>query len=132
VAQSSAAPLPDFARWRREWLNAGRDQAPLLAAAGAGGIPGRGAAALRGLDELDRLNDIAQRAAVLAASGRKSSSLGRVMELALRRPVVTAPLLARELDLTHQGALLLLNRLVAEGLLREATGRKSFRAFVAV
>ncbi|MFC0407095.1 helix-turn-helix domain-containing protein [Roseomonas elaeocarpi] len=195
AAHSPAAALPEFNRWRRDWLAAGREAAPLLAAAegvavwmreagqGDSAVPqlGQGVflaavllrrrgrlrhvplvfwagprrlgpvlrgplddpagwplaflgrvreAALRGLDELDRLNEVAQRAAVLAASGRKSSSLGRVVELALRRPVITAPLLAAKLALTHQGALLLLNRLVAEGVLREATGRKSFRAFV--
>ncbi|HWX51571.1 MAG TPA: helix-turn-helix domain-containing protein [Roseomonas sp.] len=87
------------------------------------------AAALRGLDELDRLQAAAEGMARLAKQGRRSSSLGAVSDLALRRPVLTAGALAAKLGLTHQGALLLLDRLAGEGLLREITGRASFRAF---
>jgi predicted transcriptional regulator len=48
----------------------------------------------------------------------------------LRQPVLTAAGLAAELGATPQGALLIIKRLMAAGILREATGRSSFRAFV--
>jgi DNA-binding MarR family transcriptional regulator len=45
-------------------------------------------------------------------------------------PAVTARGLARQLGITPQGALQLLNRLLRAGVIREATGRRSFRAYV--
>lgn len=87
-------------------------------------------AALRGLDELDRLQSVAEKMEGMARQGRRSSSLGAVGDLALRLPVLTAGLLVAKLGLTHQGALLVLGRLIKEGVLREVTGRASFRAFV--
>ena len=49
--------------------------------------------------------------------------------LALCRPIVTAPQLAKDLGLTHQGALLILARLREARIVQEVTGRGSFRAF---
>ncbi|HWL84022.1 MAG TPA: helix-turn-helix domain-containing protein [Roseomonas sp.] len=89
------------------------------------------AATLRALDELDRLEGLAEKAAQLAAGRRTSSSLAAAHDLALRLPVLTAGVLADKLDLTPQGALLVLNQLAKEGLVREATGRARFRAYVA-
>lgn len=87
-------------------------------------------AARRGLSELDRLNAAAARASALAASERRHGQSGKAAEIALRQPVVTAAGLAQQLGATPQGALLIIKRLIAAGVLREATGRASFRAFV--
>ncbi|WP_158611655.1 helix-turn-helix domain-containing protein [Teichococcus wenyumeiae] len=87
-------------------------------------------AARRGLSELDRLNAAADRAAALAATERRHGQAGKAAEIALRQPVVTAAGLAQQLGATPQGALLIIKRLMAAGVLREATGRASFRAFV--
>jgi hypothetical protein len=85
--------------------------------------------ARRGLDELDRLNAAAGRAAALAARERSHGQAGKAAEIALRQPVLTAAGLAAQLGATPQGALLIIKRLIAGGVLREATGRSSFRAF---
>jgi hypothetical protein len=87
-------------------------------------------AARRGLSELDRLNAAADRAAALAARERSHGQAGKAAEIALRQPVMTAAGLAAQLGATPQGALLIIKRLMAAGILREATGRASFRAFV--
>lgn len=87
-------------------------------------------AARRGLSELDRLNAAAARAAALAARERSHGQSGKAAEIALRQPVMTATGLAQQLGATPQGALLIIKRLVAAGVLREATGRASFRAFM--
>jgi hypothetical protein len=86
--------------------------------------------ARRGLSELDRLNAAAGRAQALAAKERSHGQAGKAAEIALRQPVLTAAGLAAELGATPQGALLIIKRLMAAGILREATGRASFRAFV--
>jgi hypothetical protein len=87
------------------------------------------AAARKGLEVLDRLETAQARLASLAEGTRRSSSLPAAGGLVLRRPIVTAPQLAQDLGLTHQGALLLIGRLTAAGIVREVTGRGSFRAF---
>jgi hypothetical protein len=86
--------------------------------------------ARRGLSELDRLQAAAGRAAALAARERSHGQAGKAAEIALRQPVLTAAGLAAQLGATPQGALLIIKRLMAAGILREATGRASFRAFV--
>lgn len=86
--------------------------------------------ARRGLSELDRLNAAASRAQALAAKERSHGQAGKAADIALRQPVLTAAGLAAELGATPQGALLIIKRLMAAGILREATGRSSFRAFV--
>jgi hypothetical protein len=58
------------------------------------------------------------------------SHLPAAAALALRPPVLTAAGLARQLRLSPQAALGLLAQLVAAGVLREATGRAAWRAFV--
>ncbi|MHB0723526.1 helix-turn-helix domain-containing protein [Roseomonas mucosa] len=87
------------------------------------------AAARKGLEVLDRLEAAQQQLAALAEGTRRSSSLPAAAELVLRQPVVTAPQLAQDLGLTHQGALLLIGRLTEAGVVREVTGRGSFRAY---
>jgi predicted transcriptional regulator len=48
----------------------------------------------------------------------------------LRTPVVTARGLANSLSVTPQAALGLLRQMLASSIIREATGRASWRAFV--
>ena len=49
---------------------------------------------------------------------------------ALRRPVLTGRMLAAALGISQRGALDLIGRMAAGGLLREATGRRAWRAFI--
>jgi hypothetical protein len=86
-------------------------------------------AAGHGCRELARLRDAEMAAARLVGAGRQSL-LPAAAAAALRAPALTARGLARQLGITPQGALLLLKRLEAAGVLREATGRRSFRAYV--
>lgn len=53
----------------------------------------------------------------------------RRAEAVLRRPAVTARMLADQLDIAPQSALVLLKQLVAAYVLREATGRAAWRAY---
>ena len=87
------------------------------------------AAAQRGLGDLARLRDAEAAAARLAEAGRRSL-LPAVAAAALRAPAVTARGLARQFGITPQGALMLLKRLEKVGVIREATGRRSYRAYV--
>jgi len=64
-----------------------------------------------------------------AAREDKRSRLPAVVELLVRQPALTAPALARRLAITPQAALRLLSRLEQAQLVREVTGRGSFRAF---
>jgi signal transduction histidine kinase len=85
-------------------------------------------AAQRAGQELTRLQSAAARAEGLRRTAR--SQLPAAAASALRSPVLTARGLAERLRLSPQAALGLLNQLVAAGMLREATGRAAWRAFV--
>ncbi len=85
-------------------------------------------AALRGRRELARLLAAEQRIRTLP--GRAGGHLPAAAEVALRRPLVTAGSLADALGVTARAGLDLTDRLVAAGLLREATGRRAWRAYV--
>ena len=85
------------------------------------------AAALIGSRELHRLHEIEQKGLFLGATAR--SRLPQAFEAVLRAPIVTAASLAKALDVTPQAALGLLRQLLAVGIVREATGRASWRAF---
>jgi len=85
-------------------------------------------AAQRAGQELFRLQAAAERAAALRRTAR--SQLPAAAALALRLPVLTARGLAGRLRISPQAALALLKQLMAAGVLREATGRASWRAFV--
>ncbi len=85
-------------------------------------------AALRGVQELSRLQTAAERASALQRTAR--SQLPAASATALRLPVLTARALADELNVSPQAALILLKQLVAVGMLREATGRAAWRAFI--
>lgn len=85
-------------------------------------------AALRARRELGVLQAAERKAAALKAGGR--SHLADATAFALREPVVTARGLADGIGVSTRSALDLLKRLMDEGLVREATGRSAWRAFV--
>ena len=85
-------------------------------------------AALRARRELTVLQNIERQATALKAGNR--SHLAEAVAFALREPVVTARGLGEGIGISTRSALDLLKRLVDEGLLREATGRIAWRAFV--
>ncbi|SOC81948.1 HTH DNA binding domain-containing protein [Ensifer adhaerens] len=82
-------------------------------------------AATTGLKEHDRL--LAARAQLerRTANRRGHSRLPQLVDLVIARPVVSASLIAQELDITPQGALILTKELN----LREMTGRGRYRAW---
>ena len=86
------------------------------------------AAAQIGLCELARLLEAEKKGADLGATAR--SYLPAALDVVLRTPVVTADSLAKALQVTPRAALGLLQQLMAAGVVREATGRASWRAFV--
>jgi hypothetical protein len=86
------------------------------------------AAAIIGLRELELLHEAENKGASLHATAR--SRLPDVINAMLRAPIVTVNSLVRSLNVTPQAALGLLRQLMAAGLVREATGRASWRAFV--
>lgn len=85
-------------------------------------------AAKAGLVELGRLQTAAGKGRHLTATVR--SKLPSACEAVLRAPVITARGLAHALDVTPQAALGLLRQLTEAEIIREATGRASWRAFV--
>jgi len=78
--------------------------------------------------ELARLQRAEALAAGLVRTAR--SRLAEAAALALRRPVITARLLATGLGVSHRAAFGLVGQLEAAGMIREATGRAAWRAFV--
>ena len=85
-------------------------------------------AALRARRALTALQTVERKAADLKTGGR--SHLADAVGFALREPVVTARGLGEGIGVSTRSALDLAKRLVDEGLLREATGRLAWRAFV--
>jgi hypothetical protein len=79
------------------------------------------------LGELNRLRSAAEKGRQLTCTAR--SRLPDALDIMLRTPVVTAGRLAKPLGITPQGALGLLGLLVEAGIVREATGKASWRAF---
>jgi hypothetical protein len=77
--------------------------------------------------EFSRLQRAEALAAGLARTAR--SRLPDAAALALRRPIITARLLAAGLGVSHRAALGLAGQLQAAGMIREATGRAAWRAF---
>ncbi len=94
----------------------------------AGYLDGVAAAARVGGDELARLQSAEEKGQTLVRTVR--SRLPAALEAMLRAPIVTARGLAKDLDVTSQAALGLLRQLREAGIIREATGRGSWRAFV--
>jgi hypothetical protein len=85
------------------------------------------AAAITGLCELERLRQAEEKGRLIGATAR--SRLPDALNTVLRAPIVTAASLAKTLDVTPQAALGLLRQLMTAGIVREATGRASWRAF---
>jgi hypothetical protein len=85
------------------------------------------AAAIVGLRELERLRQAEEKGRLLGAMAR--SRLPDTFDALLRAPIVTASSLAKTLDVTPQAVLGLLRQLLAAGIVREVTGRASWRAF---
>jgi hypothetical protein len=82
-----------------------------------------------GLRELDRLAAAAEQGRGLAADLDKRSRLPDALEALVRAPVLTPKALAGELGIAPQTGTALLRELQAKGVVREVTGRGSFRAF---
>ena len=78
--------------------------------------------------ELDKLRRIEEKAATLTRSAR--SHLPAAIDAVIRAPIITARSLAKRLAITHQAALGLLKQLLEAGIIKEATGRSAWRAFV--
>jgi len=82
-----------------------------------------------GLRTLDRLEAVAEKGRGLAAAADKRSRLPDAVDALLRSPVLTPKALAARLGIAPQTGTALLRELAAMGLVREVTGRGSFRAF---
>jgi hypothetical protein len=85
------------------------------------------AAAKIGTDELAKLHQAEEKCRSLARTAR--SRLPEAADAVVRVPILTARDLAGRLDVTPQAALGLLRQLVEAGVIHEATGRASWRAF---
>ena len=84
-----------------------------------------------GLRELDRLLAIAEQGARLLSRCDRRSRLPDALDAALCTPALTPKALAAQLHIAPQTATTLLRDLRTAGLVREVTGRRSFRAFAA-
>ena len=85
--------------------------------------------ARRGLRELDRLETVAEKGRGLLARSDRRSRSPDALDALLRAPVLTPKALAAQLRIVPQTATALLRTLQTEGVVREVTGRGSFRAF---
>ncbi len=63
--------------------------------------------------------------------GSRSGAVLQIVDFAFERPVFTAKQVQGQLDYTYQAILNAIDRLVADGLLREMTGQQRNRIFVA-
>ena len=82
-----------------------------------------------GLRELDRLETAAEQGRGALAGTDRRSRLPDALDALLRGPVLTPKALAAQLRIVPQTATALLRTLQTEGVVREVTGRGSFRAF---
>lgn len=78
-----------------------------------------------GMKEVSRLTQAREQMQRRLRSRRSSSSLPGVIDLILSRPIVSATMIANELNVTQRGAL----NLIAELGVREMTGRGRYRAW---
>ena len=85
--------------------------------------------ARRGLRELDRLEIAAEQGRGLLGRSDRRSRLPDALDALLRAPVLTPKALATQLGIVPQTATALLRTLQTAGVVREVTGRGSFRAF---
>jgi hypothetical protein len=86
------------------------------------------ASAIVGLRELERLQEIEKKGRLIAST--KRSRLPDAVDAVLRLHIVTAATLAKAIKVTPQAATALLRQLIAAGVVREATGQASWRAFM--
>ena len=82
-----------------------------------------------GLRELDRLAAAAEQGRGVVAGGDKRSRLPDALDALLRVPALTPKALAARLRIAPQTGTALLRGLQGRGVVREVTGRGSFRAF---
>ena len=121
----------------------GRDALPGLRSDAADRVAGRGRpvtwplaflhlvaeSARMGLRELDRLEAAAEQGRGVVAGGDKRSRLPDALDALLRVPALTPKALAARLKVAPQTGTALLRALQGRGVVREVTGRGSFRAF---
>jgi hypothetical protein len=88
------------------------------------------AAAQTGLRELARLRATESKRMDLRATAR--SRIPDALDAVLRTPVVTTDLLAESINVTPRAALGLLGQMATAGLVREVTGRASWRAYALI
>ena len=81
------------------------------------------------LRELDRLAAIAEKGRGVVAGGDKRSRLPDALDALLRAPALAPKALAARLKVAPQTGTALLRALQGRGVVREVTGRGSFRAF---
>ena len=81
------------------------------------------------LRELDRLEAAAEKGRGVVAGGDKRSRLPDALDALLRVPALTPKALAARLKVAPQTGTALLRALQGRGVVREVTGRGSFRAF---
>jgi hypothetical protein len=86
------------------------------------------AAAITGLHELNRLQEAEKKGRMLGSTAR--SHLPQAVDAVLHAHIVTTASLAKAVDVSPQAALGLLRQMISAGIMREATGRTSWRAFV--
>ena len=94
---------------------------------------------LRGIEIQSR--DARERSATLLAllnryrnkvqTKRSSGHIAKLIELLFSRPVINAKMAQEVLDVTPRAAQLHIDRLISEGILREATGKKRNRVYAA-
>ena len=122
---------------------ASRDALPGLRSDAAARVGGRGRpltwplaclhlvaeSARMALRELDRLEAAAEQGRGVVAGGDKRSRLPDALDALLREPALTPKALAARLKVAPQTGTALLRELQGRGVVREATGRGSFRAF---
>ena len=81
-------------------------------------------------NEFDRLTLARQILLQKCAGKRKNAKLPQLVELALRSPVISASLVAKELNISHQAATIMIDEVASN--LRELTGRNRYRAWALV
>jgi hypothetical protein len=86
-------------------------------------------AARAGLLELDRLERARDRLGAAAPARRSTSQAPVLLDLLTSRPAVSSGMAAARLGVSPQAAIGMLGRLAQERLVREITGRGSFRLF---
>jgi hypothetical protein len=120
-----------------------RDALPSLHSDAADRVAGRGCpvtwplaclhlvaeSARMALRELDRLEAAAEQGRGVVAGGDKRSRLPDALDALLRTPALTPKALAGRLKVAPQIGTALLRALQGRGVVREVTGRGSFRAF---